>query len=420
MGTKNCLASTHRVLGNSLERCESRSLWFDRFGNPSAKESERQDYFINGSNKMPFSGFVRYRSAFIKMMGTVGQGFDARLESRLMINMAGGVMENANLCIDRFSGIPFVPGSAVKGCARRMALQTLWDAVETAPEREAEHGEALADVTMIFGWGDSDWTLAKDKSGYYASDFAWAVHGFSGIFAKAANELAKRLSVSISERFGTQPWKCLPSYGGDVSFHSAWPTSAPNGSRVGALELDVLTSHHPDYYSDYYSDKTKVALDCENPNPVFFPAVKAGQVFSFAVTALRGTSNDRVSQAARLLKEGLQLFGIGAKTNAGYGWFTILDGRSASVDSEPGVASAVPVPSGDYSDKTFDNLVITRLNKPQEYNLLQGDKGEVAKLKKPENSEWLEKLKSHLASPAGKDARKRLKGKTWFPQEWLG
>ena len=42
--------------------------------------------------------------------------------SRLMVDLAGGVMENANLNLDRY-GLPRIPGSAIKGLARRMALQ---------------------------------------------------------------------------------------------------------------------------------------------------------------------------------------------------------------------------------------------------------------------------------------------------------
>jgi CRISPR/Cas system CMR subunit Cmr6 (Cas7 group RAMP superfamily) len=50
-----------------------------------------------------------------------------------MVNMAGGVMENAGLCLDRF-GLPYIPGSAVKGCARRTALAALREWCETGQQ----------------------------------------------------------------------------------------------------------------------------------------------------------------------------------------------------------------------------------------------------------------------------------------------
>lgn len=411
-----CLESTRAALGASFERCDSRSLWFERFADPLACDAGKQQYFSEAMRISIDSGLGKTRSAYLSRVSSASSRFQARLESRLMVNMAGGVMENANLCLDRFSGLPFIPGSAVKGCARRMALQQLRDSVEAKPDAYDDHASKLADIALIFGWGDGDWQTDRNKKGNLASDFFWATMEQTGILVSAAQLLAQALNVSIPESQKNQPWKSLPSFGGSVAFHAAWPSGAPQGSPLGALELDVLTSHHP----EYYQGKRKTATDDENPIPVVFPAVKAGHVFTFALAPLRRAPESRVALACSYLKEGLSIFGIGAKTNAGYGWFTILDGRSASVDLGLSAASAIPVPLGDYSDKTFDNLVITRLNKPQEYNLLQGDKGEVAKLKKPENSEWLEKLKTHLASPSGRDARKRLKGKNWFPQEWLG
>lgn len=40
-------------------------------------------------------------------------------------------------------------------------------------------------------------------------------------------------------------------------------------------------------------------------------------------------------------------------------------------------------------------------------------------LQLPQNAAWLAKLKTYLASPSGKDARKRLKDKAWFPKNLL-
>lgn len=48
-------------------------------------------------------------------------GFQARLAARLIVNHAVGVIENAGLAIDRFHGLPYIPGSALKGLARDAA-----------------------------------------------------------------------------------------------------------------------------------------------------------------------------------------------------------------------------------------------------------------------------------------------------------
>jgi CRISPR/Cas system CMR subunit Cmr6 (Cas7 group RAMP superfamily) len=50
--------------------------------------------------------------------------FVGELGGRLLINMGGGVQENAGMALDRCFGLPFIPGSAVKGVTRHTAL---WD-----------------------------------------------------------------------------------------------------------------------------------------------------------------------------------------------------------------------------------------------------------------------------------------------------
>jgi len=45
----------------------------------------------------------------------------ATLQSRLAINLAEGLMENAGICLDRNTGSPYIPASAVKGCCHHAA-----------------------------------------------------------------------------------------------------------------------------------------------------------------------------------------------------------------------------------------------------------------------------------------------------------
>ena len=92
------------------------------------------------------------------------------------------------------------------------------------------------------------------------------------------------------------------------------------------LELDVLTCHHPKYYQG--DVKMPVALDSEEPIPVKFPAWAANIIFQFAVLpvhsigrSLSQTDSTLHEQAFEWLRQGLEIFGIGAKTAAGYGWF---------------------------------------------------------------------------------------------------
>lgn len=305
----------------------------------------------------------------------------AQLQSRLMVNMAGGVMENAGLCLDRF-GLPYIPGSAVKGCARRAALAALheWCAAGGQPNHKptgpdnplapccapfATPADMLAAIARIFGWCELDWSNRSDQS-----DFRWACADNTATLQTAAETLAACFRWPIEDRHRAIPWLSLPNFAGSVSFLPAYPVDLGKTGRVdglpldvpalGKLELDVVTVHHKQYYAepaepkdvphshvkwqqwkrehDAWEREWGTAPDIEEPVPVVFPAVAPGHVFTFALIPLRGAKDlsypsdssaplEGKSPFCLLpfvltwLKTGLETFGLGAKTNAGYGWF---------------------------------------------------------------------------------------------------
>lgn len=357
---------TSALLEADARLCDSRSLFLDRFANPEAREQgdERRKWLANLIAKP----VAEVHPTAPQLPGSPPPLY-AQLQSRLMINMAGGVMENAGLCLDRF-GMPYIPGSGVKGCARRAALAALreWTNSGTKPgtgpdDRENPFTEAcrpftspeemLAQIALIFGWIDSDWKDSRNKRGKPTSDFVWATEpdqdgdpaiassGRSGleIRQKAADLLAKHLRTGSADE-ANEPSKRLPSFGGTVGFLHAQilpldktgtipglPHSVPN---PGDIELDVLTCHHRSYYGSEVPDS--VARDTEDPIPVFFPAVKAGQVFSFGMASLRSAPTQQMQHARSFLGLGLSMLGIGAKTSAGYGWFDASQQTQATIE----------------------------------------------------------------------------------------
>jgi len=311
-------SDTAAVLGNDAGQCDSRSLLLERFCDPDAEEEARHRVFTRAFGQTAFPKKATTWPALWTSSGFADRGLmvlHAQLQSRLMVNMAGGVMENAGLCLDRY-GMPYLPGSAVKGCARRMAIQSLLERREAGDNGEAL-GRRLADIAITFGWAEQDWS-DDQRDGRLTSDFAYAV---------GARQWPE---VSDAAR------NCLPArshVAGTVSFLPAWPVDVSGAGlslrppTLGKLELDVLTCHHP----EYYGGKRRVALDDEDPIPVVFPAVAAGHVFTFILLPLRDADQARLLQARQWLAEGLSCFGLGAKTAAGYGWFDVSDRVQESV-----------------------------------------------------------------------------------------
>ena len=318
------LQPTKDAIGTDAKGCESRALFAARFADPQATDK------TTPTRKKWFNDLIGKKAAPLHpshaWLPENAEILHARLMSRLMVNLAGGVMENANLLFDRY-GYPLIPGSAVKGCARRMALQTLHDwngALASAGESSndditlpcraefTDPAHMLAAIALIFGWVPEDWTSGGN------SDFAWACGG--GFQPPCPESITSLLAVA---RDLLPPH---PTFAGTIAFLPATTNRDPG------LELDVVTPHHTAYYEG--KGGFEDAPDTEDPVPVFFPTIapqKDGDYFTFPLIPLRQGAwascprvfpNTTPLTLAKLwLTHGLELFGLGAKTNAGYGWF---------------------------------------------------------------------------------------------------
>jgi CRISPR type III-B/RAMP module RAMP protein Cmr6 len=195
----------------------------------------------------------------------------AKLEGRLIVNQAGGILENAGISLHPHFNDPFIPGSAVKGIARHAAWCEWIEAADSA-----EKIRIARDIAAVFGFPTGDKSL----------DVLLNALGFDSATA------------------------------GSVAFLPAFPHA-----KKPAIVTDITNSHHMKYYGS--DDPSAVALDNEEPNPQFFPAVESGAVFRFTLVPLSRASADvHATRARAWLLSALTLHGAGAKTAAGYGWFS--------------------------------------------------------------------------------------------------
>jgi CRISPR-associated protein Cmr6 len=85
------------------------------------------------------------------------------------------------------------------------------------------------------------------------------------------------------------------------------------------LSLDVMTVHHPDYYSSRAA-VIPAPSDLDNPNPVKFLSARGS--FLFVVRFLAEDPKGQwLGYIRRLLRDTLENEGIGGKRSAGYGRF---------------------------------------------------------------------------------------------------
>jgi CRISPR-associated protein Cmr6 len=140
-----------------------------------------------------------------------------RLDTRLFIGLSGGGMLETGCAIAHSYGVPYIPGSSVKGAVRAHVSGT---------------------------------------------------------------QFGERHRAVCEELFGTEPIKDDPQgRSGLVTFHDAWwvPESAPQPHRDRPLVAEVVTTHHPDYYRTEGQDP---ATDLDSPIPNAQIAVQGAFLFA--------------------------------------------------------------------------------------------------------------------------------------------
>ena len=271
-------------------------------------------------------------------------------DSKLIIALGRAhALQNVGLSFDRTTGLPQIPGSAVKG--------------------------------VVSTWA------------------CWSAAG-EGLFADPPRVPSQRASFDsyLAARVLGDNAEAGSSFAGEVIFLGGFPEKPP------VLGLDIVNPHHEIDGKDKTNLTPNIFLCLEPGTPATrwrFPIlIRAGAKDSAAL----------LQAAGDWLIEALTQTGIGAKTAAGYGRFKL----PADAPRPAGLASSTPATS-DYTDKSFV-AVVDRMNNAGVVQQFQAD---LKTLQLPQNAAWLAKLKTYLASPSGKDARKRLKDKAWFPKDLL-
>jgi CRISPR-associated protein Cmr6 len=274
-------------------------------------------------------------------------------DSKLIVALGRAhVLQNVGLAFERTTGLPLIPGSAVKGGVSTWAA---WSAA----------GENLFLDPPVIPASRADFT-ADDTF------------------------LARRILGDNADTGSTAA--------GEVIFLGGFPETVPT------LGLDIVNPHHEHDGADKRNLTPNVFL-CLEPTP--------STIWRFPILVRPGAENPAqlLEIAGDWLIAALTQTGIGAKTAAGYGRFRLLPeaARAAGLTSNGAAAPA------DYTEKSFV-AVLDRLNNAGAIQQFQVD---LKTLQLPQNAAWLAKLKAHLASPAAKDVRKRLKDKAWFPKDLL-
>lgn len=243
----------------------------------------------------------------------------ARTSSRLSVGFGNTTPLETGITLHRLTGLPYLPGSALKGLCRAWALSFLADKYQIPrllPEEIAllqEHKPKLATPWELF----EDLLCTPADARKQASERLanWqqrlrqerllARCGTLPILAGSLDLQAlwqdpdRRAFVRI---FGSQDQR------GAVCFYDAFPNALTE-----MLALDIINVH----YQPYYSDPAKnPPADYYSPVPNYFLTVTPGVSFQVVLTSWEAAL---VQTAGAWLTAGLQQLGVGAKTAVGYG-----------------------------------------------------------------------------------------------------
>lgn len=243
-----------------------------------AKEDDGHKEFLDSRNRLFKAASTAcgktgelYRQAYArweKGLPSSCQTKVVKVEGRMIIGLGTASPMETGLRLHRVYGTPVIPGSALKGLAAHYCDQV---------------------------WGK---TGAQEK---FQKKIEKKGGGEQG--AGSMGEYYEVLFGSTGDR-------------GHIIFHDAWIL---HESLSDCLQLDVITTHHENYYQG--SGQDDPPSDFDDPNPVPFLSVKGQFLIAVACDTAKEKEdgNKWAKLSLELLLEALECWGIGGKTNSGYG-----------------------------------------------------------------------------------------------------
>ncbi|GAB6175576.1 hypothetical protein JCM16814_04670 [Desulfobaculum senezii] len=202
--------------------------------------------------------------------------FEATTTSRFVTGMGLPHPKENGFSWMRPYGVPYIPGSSLKG--------------------------------MLRAWLESDWC-------------DWGCHRDTRDSDETKDPKAeeKERCSRLKKLFGTAGQM------GEIVFMDV----IPSGNKV-QLAMDVMTPHYGPYYGASDGDlPNNPPADWYDPVPIQFLTVEAGQKFRIDLLLPQEKAVD--GDIGEKLREGLELYGIGAKTSSGFGRFALeeIEGKKS-------------------------------------------------------------------------------------------
>lgn len=235
---------------------------------------------LGRSQKLYEDFFSENKNALNRLHGS-SVCFEMLTSSRMIIGLGNASVLETGLTLHRTYGVPYIPGSALKGLAAHYCHKVLG----------VDHNNDEYKM--------GEWNYERNVQ-----------TGRNGTFYEVL--------------FGNIEDDDNDASAGFITFHDAF--ICPD-DLASSLKLDIITPHHPDYYNAGSAAPT----DFDDPTPISFLSVGEGKCFQFHLTCC-DTSNNGAKWLAitkKILVKALENWGIGGKTSTGYGRMALLNGTKS-------------------------------------------------------------------------------------------
>ena len=261
------------------------------------------------------SAVLERRHSLMSDLGKPSGTLDAEVVWRMIIGLGNPHPLETSLTLHPQYGFPQIPSSAIKGLTRHGRLCQIGEEIGVfrLPEEELRKRWKAGQKTplerletLLLMRPEEEETVACLHALQTDAFVQQAIQEASPpmpITQLTVSDMAARYGEDFRRAFGTGQKQ------GEIDFLEATPHPG------WTYELDVMTPHYGDYYSD--ATKQNVApADWLNLNPITFLTVGKGSRFRFDVS---GKDSLLLSKVTDWLKMALSEQGVGSKTNAGYG-----------------------------------------------------------------------------------------------------
>ncbi|NTV64745.1 MAG: type III-B CRISPR module RAMP protein Cmr6 [Oscillochloris sp.] len=259
-------ARRRQLSGLQSDHANHTGLWLDRYLPKQIKRGEKLEAnqakplvtMMDQAARLAISdAYQQFYPRWKQSLFDLGaQCREAKVLGRMVVGLGDESVLETSVALHHTYGVPYIPGSALKGLAARFVR------------------ERLAGVT---DWGD--WKVEDERKTWVAG------RGYRTIFGDTANA-------------------------GYISFFDALLVVPESGPIPQALYPDVITVHHPKYYQ---GEKDAAPADWDSPTPVPFLSATGSYLIALSGPAAW------VDATFAILGHALRELGVGAKTSSGYG-----------------------------------------------------------------------------------------------------